>query len=321
MAVVIIASAVYRNGAREDFDALRADLEVLMESLSGTDFVWIGINNPTDAEMQRIGDALNLHPLAIEDALESHQRPKVEKYDDHTFISLRTVWYSLDSIETHEVNLFVGAHYLLTVRHGGPSLHLARKRLDSHDGAHHGTIAATHTVIDTIVDGYESAAAQLEEAVEEVEGHVFDGSYVADSSRIYRLKRETLEFRRAVAPLREPINRFAMMWAPEGSRPYFRDVVDHLQRAFDTIDTIDHLLDNALSAHLAQLSVQQNEDMRKLTAGATIFAVPTAVAGIYGMNFHYMPELSWHFGYPLMLGLTGALCFYIYRRFKKAGWL
>lgn len=315
---MIIESAVYRDGIREDADASGENLRTVLEGLSGSHFLWVGINNPTSAEMTRIGHSLGLHPLAIEDALEAHQRPKIERYRDHAFISLRTVTYSDDDITTNEVNMCVGQHYLLTVRHGGPSIHEARRRLEREpENMRHGPIAAVHAVLDTVVDRYELAAQELEVDVQEVETSVFSREYTRDSPRIYRLKRETLEFRRAVAPLRDPVNRFAMTWAPEASRPYFRDVVDHLQRAF----AIDHLLDNALNAYLAQLSVQQNEDMRKLAAGAALIAVPTAVAGIYGMNFEHMPELGWKLGYPVVLIVMALACGYIYHRFKKSGWL
>jgi len=293
-----------------------------LAQLEDGDFLWIGINEPTDGEVSTIGQSLGLHPLAIEDAVEAHQRPKLESYSDHLFMSLRTVSYSDDDITTNEVNVVMGQHYLLTVRHGGPDLREARRRAETYDEAmSHGPTAALHAVVDSIVDHYEEVAAELETDVEEVETSVFSAERTSDSTRIYRLKRETLEFRRAVQPLREPVNRFATIATPEEARPYFRDISDHLTRAADVIDTIDNLLDNALNAHLAQLSVQQNEDMRKLTAGATIFAIPTAIAGIYGMNFKHMPELDWTYGYPLSLAFMAGLCGWVYWRFKRSGWL
>ena len=258
----------------------------------------------------------------VEDALEAHQRPKVERYDDHLFMSLRTVSYQDDDITTHEVNLFLGANFLLTVRHGGPGLIDARRRAETLiEALSHGPTAALHAVVDSIVDRYEEVTVELEQDVEEVETSVFSPERTSDSTRIYRLKRETLELRRAVLPIREPIQRFAHGGMPEESQPYFRDIADHLARAAESIDAIEHLLDNALNAHLAQLSVQQNADMRKLTAGATLFAVPTAVAGIYGMNFEHMPELGWTLGYPLVLVFIAVTCAYIYTRFKRSGWL
>ncbi|MCW2841616.1 MAG: corA [Aeromicrobium sp.] len=319
---VIIDCAVYRDGVRETTDHDQDSLVAALDALGEDDFLWIGIGNPTAEEMHRVAGPLGLHPLAVEDALEAHQRPKVERYADHTFISIRTVSYNDDDITTHEVNIFLGANYLLTVRHGGPTLRDARKNAERMiEPMSHGPTAALYAVVDSIVDHYEDVAAELETDVQEVETSVFSAARSNDSTRIYRLKRETLEFRRAVLPLREPVNRLAMGAAAEEARPYFRDIADHLSRAAEAIDSIDHLLDNALQAHLAQLSVQQNEDMRKLTAGATIFAVPTAIAGIYGMNFDHMPELSWTYGYPACLVLIAGLCGYIYLRFKRSGWL
>jgi magnesium transporter len=319
---VIIDCAVYRDGVRETTEHDSESLDAALHRLGDDDFLWIGIGNPTADEMQRVGDSLGLHPLAVEDALEAHQRPKVEKYADHTFISIRTVSYSDDDITTHEVNVFLGSNFLLTVRHGGPTLRNARKAAEKMiEPLSHGPTAALYAVVDSIVDHYEDVAAELETDVQEVEASVFSAQRSSDSTRIYRLKRETLEFRRAVLPLREPIHRLALATATEEARPYFRDIADHLSRAAEAIDSIDHLLDNALQAHLAQLSVQQNEDMRKLTAGATIFAVPTAIAGIYGMNFEHMPELTWTYGYPLCVAVIAGLCGYIYWRFKRSGWL
>lgn len=297
-------------------------MDAVLADLAGDDFLWIGINNPSSDEMHRVGSALSLHPLAIEDALEAHQRPKVERYADHTVISLRTVSYSDDDITTNEVNIFLGERFLLTVRHGGRDLRDARRAADTMiESLSHGPTAALYTVVDSIVDQYERVAAELEEDVEEVESSVFSAERTNDSSRIYRLKRETLEFRRAVQPLRDPINRFATSTMPAESQPYFRDISDHLNRAAEAIDSIDHLLDNALNAHLAQLSVQQNEDMRKLTAGATIFAVPTAIAGIYGMNFQLTSFQQWGGGFWVTTGVTVIIVGFIFRAFKKSGWL
>jgi magnesium transporter len=171
------------------------------------------------------------------------------------------------------------------------------------------------------VDDYEHVAAELELDVAEVEASVFSHERTSDSSRIYRLKREALEFRRAVFPLREPIARFASGAMPEDTQPYFRDIGDHLSRVAESIDSTDKLLDNALNAHLAQLTLQQNDDMRRLAAGATLFAIPTAIAGIYGMNFVHMPELQWRYGYPLVVAITVIVCWFTYRKFRKSGWL
>ncbi|HPU13215.1 MAG TPA: magnesium/cobalt transporter CorA [Aeromicrobium sp.] len=318
----MIDCAVYRDGIREETDPDPDTLDDTLAALTGNDFLWIGVNNPTQAEMARIGGALGLHPLAIEDALESHQRPKLDRFSDHMFISMKVVSYRDDDITTNEVNLCLGEHYLLTVRHGGPHLSGARYEAErSPERLRQGPIAGMHAVMDAIVDRYEVVARELEQDVEEVESSIFSPDRTKDSARIYRLKRETLEFRHAVVPLRDPLKRFADIAEPAAARPYYRDISDHLQRAVDSVDAIDSLLTNALNAHLAQLSVQQNEDMRKLTAGATLFAIPTAVAGVYGMNFRHMPELEWHYGYPLIMGVTAVVCYLVYRRFKRSGWL
>ena len=324
MGNVIIDCATYRNGKREDTSHDVSSLEGALKSLKDShDFLWIGLFEPTAAELAEVAVPLRLHPLAVEDAVEAHQRPKVERYDDHLFISLKTVTYDNDDIETAEINAFLGANYLLTVRHGkGHDLRAVRHRAETQDHElEHGPTAALYAVVDSVVDDYEKVAAELEIDIQEIEVSVFSNVRTSDSSRIYRLKRETLEFKRAVLPLREPVSRFSASAMPEEARPYFRDIGDHLSRVAESIDATDHLLDNALNAHLAQLSIQQNDDMRKLAAGATLFGVPTAIAGIYGMNFDHMPELNWTYGYPLVLSAMVGLCAYIVWRFKKSGWL
>jgi magnesium transporter len=324
MDVVIIDCAIYRKGHREETAHDPAALADVIAGLAETDgFLWIGLYEPSLEELTQFAEPLNLHPLAVEDAVEAHQRPKVERYDAHLFMSIKTVTYTNDNIETAEINAFLGDRYLVTVRHGqGHDLREVRRRAESDEHElEHGAIAALYAVVDSVVDEYEDVAAELEVDVQEVEESVFSVGRTSDSSRIYRLKRETLEFRRAVIPLREPVQRFALGAMPEDAQPYYRDIADHLSRVAESIDNTDKLLDNALSAHLAQLSIQQNDDMRKLTAGAALFAIPTAIAGIYGMNFDHMPELTWTFGYPLVLGLIGGLCLYVYTRFKKSGWL
>ncbi len=319
---MIIDCAVYRDGAREETGPSSEELTAALAGLGEDDFLWIGCNNPTAAEMRRIGDVLGLHPLAVEDALEVHQRPKIERYRDHLIMSMRMVSYSDDDIQTHEINLFLGGNYLLTVRHGGPSLVEARRRAEKrNDALAHGPTAALHAVVDTIVDRYEQVARELEIDVEEVETSVFSAELTSDSTRIYRLKREALEFRRAVVPLKEPVVRFSEVAEPAEARPYFRDIADHLGRAAEAIDTIDHLLDNALTAHLAQLSVQQNADMRKLAAGATLFAIPTAIAGVYGMNFELTGFQQHVWGFYTVVAVSAGICAWVWRRFKKSGWL
>lgn len=321
---MIIDCAIYRKGHREEAPHDPHALGEVIDALEGTDdFLWIGLYEPSSEELSLFAEPLNLHPLAVEDAVEAHQRPKVERYDNHLFMSIKTITYTNDDIQTAEVSCFLGQRYLVTVRHGkGHDLREVRRRAESDEHElEHGPIAALYAVVDSVVDEYEDVASELEIDVQEVEASVFSAVRTSDASRIYRLKRETLEFRRAVVPLREPVQRFALGAMPEDAQPYFRDIADHLARVNESIDSTDKLLDNALGAHLAQLSIQQNDDMRKLAAGATLFAVPTMIAGIYGMNFEYMPELSWTYGYPLvMLGIV-VLCGVIFRAFRRNGWL
>jgi magnesium transporter len=325
--VPLIDCATYCHGIREEVPHEPHALADVMASLARDDdarsFLWIGLHNPSPDELAAFAGPLDLHPLAVEDALEAHQRPKAEKYANHVFMSIRTVEYADDNIETSEINMFLGAKFLLTVRKGqGHDLRSVRKRAESNaEELEHGSIAALYAVVDSVVDDYERVALELDQDIAELEESVFSAQRTSDSHRIYRLKRETLEFRRAVFPLRDPITRFATTAMPEEAQPYFRDIADHLSRVAESIDSTDKLLDNALNAHLAQLTLQQNDDMRRLAAYAALFGIVTSIAGVYGMNFRYMPELAWPLGYPLIVALTAAICWFTYRRFRKSGWL
>jgi magnesium transporter len=326
---VIVDNALYHGGKRV---ALGTDAD---QSLGAArvpcdpgDFQWIGIHDPSPAELDLIAATFDLHPLAVEDAGDSHQRPKLERYDDTLFLVLKTLWYvdEEDAVETGEINMFVGRDFVVTVRHG-QGIDLAASRRDLEQRAkvlEHGPMAVLYAICDRVVDEYEKVGESLEEDVDEVEQSVFSEARTNDSNRIYVLKREIAEVRRAVLPLREPMRKFAMgvdeRVTPE-TATYFRDVADHLQRVAEVIDNLDGLLSTAFDAHLARISVQQNEDMRKISAGAALVVVPTLVAGVYGMNFDHMPELHWTYGYPfsllLMLGASGFLLWF----FKKSGWL
>ena len=228
----------------------------------------------------------------------AHQRPKLDRYDDSLFLTLRTLWYvdENDAVETGEINMFVGHDYVVTVRHGqGSSLHQSRLDLEGRTGVlTHGPSAVVYAVCDKVVDDYEEVAASLQEDVDEVESSVFSPDRTDDASRIYVLKREVAEMRRAVMPLKEPMRQFAdgrVEGIDDDARPFFADVYDHVARTAEVIDGLDNLLTAAFQGHLARISVQQNEDMRKISAGAALVVVPTLIAGVYGMNFDHMPEL------------------------------
>ncbi len=326
---MIVDNALYRNGERVDCGVATSDLSgVQALAEGGDDFVWVGLHQPTSAELEAVADLYGLHPLAVEDALRAHQRPKVERYDDSLFIVLKTLWYldEQDAVETGEISLFVGARFVITVRHGtGGALHHARRRLEAMTSVlAHGPSAVVYAVCDEVVDRYEEVAGELQEDVDEVEESVFSTERTKDAARIYVLKRELAEMRRAVMPLREPMNRFthgAVEGIHSDAGPYFRDVADHLSRVADTIDTLDTLLSTAFEAHLAQISIQQNDDMRRITAMVGLFAAPTLVGSVYGMNFDRMPELHWTFGYPMALGLMALSSLVVLLVSKRAGWL
>jgi magnesium transporter len=326
---VIVDSAVYRRGERIVDDLPPSELgRVRKLATEPGDFVWVGLHEPSQDELATVEEEFGLHPLAVEDAFNAHQRPKLERYEHTLFLTLKSLWYvdENDAVETGEINMFVGDDFVVTVRHGsGSELHSARRDLEAKTAVlTHGPSAVVYAVCDRVVDGYLSVMSSLEEDVDEVETSVFSPERTNDSARIYTLKREIAEARRAVLPLREPMRRFATGAVPgieEGSAPFFRDVLDHLNQAAETVDGLDQLLSTAFDAHLAQISVQQNEDMRKISAGAAIVVVPTLIAGVYGMNFKHMPELSWQLGYPYAIVLMAACCFVLWVWFKRSGWL
>ena len=327
---MIVDSALYRDGVRVSLESGKDDLDAVLAARQGDgDFVWVGLHEPSEAEMARVSKAFSLHPLAVEDAVNAHQRPKLERYDDNLFLVLKTLWYvdEDDAVETGEIALFVGQDFVVSARHGkGAELHSARLDLEGSTAVlGHGPSAVVYAICDTVVDGYTSVAASLEVDVDEVEASVFSPDRTQDEQRIYILKRELAEVRRAVNPLRGPMERFAIAGSVPGisptAAPFFRDVADHVVRVAEEIDSLDSLLSTAFDAHLARISVQQNEDMRKISAWVAIAAAGTLVAGIYGMNFRYIPELHWRFGYFYALGVMVLASLVLWRLFKKSGWL
>ena len=329
MSPVIVDSAVYRHGKRIVDDIPASELGQLRKlACEPEDFVWVGLHEPTEDELATVEEEFGLHPLAVEDAFNAHQRPKLERYEDTLFLTLKSLWYvdADDAVETGEINMFVGRDFVITVRHGsGSELHSARRDLEAKSAVlTHGPSAVVYAVCDRVVDGYLSVVGSLEEDVDEVETSVFSTQRTRDSARIYTLKREIAEARRAVMPLREPMRRFATGAVPgidEASAPFFRDVLDYLNQAAETVDGLDQLLSTAFDAHIAQISVQQNEDMRKISAGAALVVVPTLIAGVYGMNFRHMPELAWRFGYLYAVLLMVAAVSALWVWFKHSGWL
>ncbi len=325
--------AVYEHGHRR---AGRVPLARAAETAAGTDgFVWIGLQQPTAADVEAVAAEFGLPALAVEDAVKAHQRPKLERYGDVVFVVLKPVSYvdSREVIEVSEVAIFLGEKFVVTVRHGeSPVLRAVRTQLEHGDEtARLGPMSVLYQAADHVVDEYEGAIAAIDDDIAEIEAQVFSTASGDHAERIYKLKREVLEFRRAVAPLAAPLSGLAagsIPGTPDELRPYFRDVHDHLLRAADTIDGQDRLLTDVLQANVARVSVQQsavavrqNEDMRKISAWAAIALVPTAIAGIYGMNFENMPELKWEYGYFMVLAVIATVCLALHRLFKHNGWL
>ena len=323
---MIVDCAIYQDGVRRDG---KVELQhAYDERHQPGRFVWIGLYEPTEEEFDSLRREFGLHPLAVEDAIHAHQRPKLEVYNEMVFLVLKTARYvdPTEVIELGEVLVFLGEDFIITVRHGeASSLTPVRERLDADPRRlKHGPSSALHAILDQIVDDYQPAMEGLETDIDEVEEQLFSGERVNPAERIYRLQREVLGFRKATAPLVDPIDKLARghyaQIHPE-IRDYFRDVNDHLIRVREQLDAMRDLLSGSLQANLAQVAVRQNDDVRMISAWVAIIAVPTAIAGIYGMNFEHMPELRWEFGYPAALLAMLIICTALYRYFKKVGWL
>jgi magnesium transporter len=332
---VIGDCAVYEDGQRRPG---RVPLEEAGELARATDgFVWIGLQQPSAAEIAAVAEEFALPPLAVEDAVQAHQRPKLEVYgDDMIFVVLKPVVYvdHEEVVQVSELALFVGKGFVVSVRHGQtPMLRQVRAELDTPGSPllQHGPVGVLYRTADLVVDGYEAALEAIDDDVDEIEIQVFGGDALDHSQRIYKLKREIADFRRAVVPLGTPLERLAVgsvRGVPASTKPYFRDVHDHLLRAAEAIERHDRLLSDVLQADLSraavrqtEVAVRQNEDMRKISAWAAIALVPTAIAGIYGMNFDDMPELRWRFGYPLVVLVILTVCLGLHRQFRRNGWL
>ena len=292
-------------------------------------FVWIGLHDPSPDVVEAVGRRFELHPLAVEDAVHAHQRPKLEVFGETLFLVLKTARHvnSAEPVEIGEVMVFAGRRFVVTVRHGeGSPLHDVRLDLEAHpDLLGIGPSSVLYAVADRIVDDYADVLERLALEVDSVEAEVFSGLGANPTERIYKLKREVLEFKRAVAPLVAPMERLATDQAGLPLDPrtaaYFRDVNDHLIRDAEGIAGLDELLTGVLQANFAQLTIRDNQDLRKISSWVAIAAVPTMIFGLYGMNFEHMPELGWQYGYPAVLLAVLLICVALHRVFKRSGWL
>jgi magnesium transporter len=292
-------------------------------------FVWLGLYEPDHSLLRRVQAQLHLHDLAIEDAVHAHQRPKLELYENSLFVVLRTAQRVPGSqrVEFGETHLFVGENYIVSVRHGSLRSHInVRHRCESTPHLlMKGPGYVLYAIMDFVVDQFLPIVQQIEEEVQDLEDLVFGQPTGGDATaRIYRLKRDLVALRRAVSPLVDVCNRlmrFDLPHIPEDTKPYFRDVYDHVVRLNESIDTQRELLSTALEAHLSVMSVAQNEHMKRITAWAAMIAVPTMIAGIYGMNFANMPELAWDYGYYVSLTVMALASLVLYVGFRRSGWL
>ena len=323
---MVVNCAAYADGCRVRNIPIEDISEVLKEP---GQFVWVGLHEPDEPLLRQVQEEFGLHDLAVEDALRAHQRPKLEEYGDGLFIVLRTA--RLEEGDGHialgETHVFMGPHYLVSVRHGA-SLSYAEVRARCETTPHllrKGPGFVLYALMDFVVDHYFPIVDQLEDRLDSIEEEIFSGQPDrAAIERIYDLKRDLLVAKRAVSPLVDICNRlmrFDLATIPEDTRPYFRDVYDHAIRINEAIDTLRELVTSALEAKLSLISVEQSDITKQLAAWAAIIAVPTMIAGVYGMNFEFMPELTWRYGYFSVVAVMLSACGFLYWRFKHSGWL
>ena len=322
---MIVDCAHYKDGARQNTGPL--GLDEAAERRNDEGFVWLGLHDPDPEELREVADRFHLPELAVEDAMQAHQRPKIEDYDDGYFLVLHTArdLDDVEEVEFGEVHVFTGPGFVIVVRHGAASeLHDARERLEENpELLREGPAAAVWAITDKIVDDYEPVMAGLENDVEEVEVAIF-GERSDETKRVYFLRRELAEFYRAVHPLLAPLDLLLSTEHPESSsllRDHLRDVTDHVKRIEDAISTQRELLTSILGANLAVISVQQNDVVKQISGWAAIITVPTLMASIYGMNFDHMPELHWRYGYPACLFVMAVAAVALHRVLRRAGWL
>ena len=323
---MIVDVALYQDGRRVDGPSDISDLVEVAKRDGG--FVWLGLAEPTESEFNMVVGELNFHPLAIEDAINAKQRPKIEDYDGLTFFVIKTVFFekAKQAITTGELMCFISDHFIVIVRHGeGHPLTTVRHDLEQKpELLKLGPFAVLHAVADRIIDGYINIATALEEEVVGVENKVFSGKRKTFSQEIYFLKREIIEFKHAIEPLIIPLNKLtseSIPLLPTDIRPFFRDTLDHLTQACDHATGLDSLITSVLQADLAHIQVQQNTDVRRISAWVALASGPTMIAGIYGMNFEHMPELGTKYGYFVILGVMVCLTGFLVRSFRKSGWL
>ncbi len=322
--MTVIAARRYRDGKMVEQVSLDC---VAPEAMSAGEFVWIGLHEPSLAELESVGACFGLHPLAIEDARKSLQLPKVEQYGDQLFLILRTAHLEDEVIGYGETSIFLGKGFIVTVRHGSARAHTElRERLESTSAAlAHGPDYVLHSIMDFIVNGYFPIVEALEEQVLAMEAEADDDFLDRDAiRRIFAIRREIVRFQRLLGVMNDVVSRLVNHEMPHIDAdmvPYFRDVQDHVRRAEYRVTGLREFLTSVAETSSLLEQQRQGDITRKLAAWAAMLAVPTAVAGIYGMNFDYMPELRMKYGYFAVLGCVTATCAFLYWRFRRSGWL
>jgi len=290
-------------------------------------FVWVALKDPAPEELREMEDEFGLHELAVEDAMSGHQRPKIEEYNSALFVVIQVPMLVGDEIEVREVDLFVGRNYVLSVRHGfEPGFQAVRDRAESEpELLRHGSGFVFYAIMDNVVDRYFPLVDALEVELERIEEQIFvEESPRENIKRLYALKHKLMVMRHSVEPLIEVVHKLYGGRVPQvcvGVQEYFRDIYDHLLRVSQQLDGLRDMVVTAMSVNLSMITLQEGEVTKRLASYAALVAVPTLIAGIYGMNFEHMPELKWTFGYPASLALMAGIDFYLWRRFKKTGWL
>jgi magnesium transporter len=291
------------------------------------DFAWIGVVEPSADELQLLQGLFDLHPLAVEDAIKAHQQPKIEVYGEQLFIVAMTAAFRDDAIAYGETAIFLGQNHIITVRHGSARDHTGlRAQLEAASQLlSHGVDYVLHGILDFIVDGYVPVVEEIEEDVLAIETSAIDAFLTRDEvSRLFALRRDVIRFHRHLAPMTDVCSRLVRLELPiidANVRPYFRDILDHVQRVSARVDGLKDTINGVFEVSTLFEQQRQGVITRQLAAWAAILAVPTAIAGIYGMNFEYMPELSTRYGYFILLGVIAALCALLYTRFRRSGWL
>jgi magnesium transporter len=329
---VIVARAIYRDGRRVSEPGDIAEMADTCRQGGG--IAWIGLVRPTHEEFDQVTREFALHELAVEDAVNAHQRAKLERYGDTLFCVLRPARYidETETVEFDEVHVFAGPEFVITVRHGeGPDLAAIRAALETRpDLLRRGTVAVLHAIMDRVVDDYRPVVAGVQNDIDEIEDEVFGVGVGAEvSRRIYELTREVIAFQRAIKPLVPMLDRLmAAHGVDEDERTYLRDVQDHVLRLEEQADSFRELLHNILNVNLtletktlSETSNRQNEEVKRISAWAAILFAPSAVGTVYGMNFEHMPELDWRLGYPFALGLMVLVCVVLYLLFKRSNWI